>query len=49
MLSLTLSVDKEKALLWIEALQTHPETSITEGELNLAAKIVENYENSTNN
>ena len=39
------NVDKNKALSWIEALQTHPGTTINSKELDSAAKVIKDFEN----
>lgn len=37
------NVDKEKALSWLSALQTHPETEQAKKELDNAANVVKNF------
>lgn len=39
-------IEKEKALRWIEALRPHVGTTISNEELNSAAKVIESVENS---
>lgn len=39
------NVDKEKALLWLGALRTHPGTELTKEELYSAAKIINHFVN----
>ena len=39
-------IEKEKALRWIEALRPHVGTTISNEELNSAAKVIESFENS---